>query len=59
MFRFAAHSVEIAEFFCPQILREINFAEFRNYKTAVFASLGALNCVDLVNFCLLKVKEFI
>ena len=48
MFRFAAHSVEIAEFFCPQILREINFAEFRNYKTAVFASLGALNCVDLV-----------
>ena len=40
-----------------QILREINFGEYRSSKTAVFAILGALNLVDLVNFSLQKVKN--
>ena len=33
-----------------QILREINFGEFRSSKSAIFAILGALNFVDFVNF---------
>ena len=31
-----------------QILREINFGQFRNCKTAVFAILGAQNLVNLI-----------
>ena len=42
-----------------QILREINFAESRNAKTAVFANLEAVNFVHLVNFYLQKVQKFI
>ena len=35
------------DFFVTQILREINFAEFRRCNTTVFAILGALNFVNL------------
>ena len=45
------------DFSVTQILREINFGESESYKTAgVFAILGALNFVDLVNFSFLKVQ---
>ena len=38
-------------------LREIDFEEFRRSKTAIFANLGALNLVDLVNFSFQKVPD--
>ena len=41
-----------------QILREINFAECMS-ETAVFATLGAVNFVNLVYFSLQKVQKFI
>ena len=43
------------DFSVTQILREINFGDFKSSKTAIFAILGALNFVDLVNFGLQKV----
>ena len=39
-----------------QILREINFREYRSSKTSVFAILGALNFANLINCSLQKVK---
>ena len=46
-----------------QILREINFGECRRPKTAIFAIfaiLGAMNFIDLVNFSTSKrVQKFI
>ena len=42
-----------------QILREINFGEFRSFKIAVFVILGAQNFVVLLNFSLQKVQKFI
>ena len=42
-----------------QILREINFGEFRNSKIAVFAIFGPLEFVNLVNFSLQKVHKII
>ena len=42
-----------------QILREINFGESRGSKTAVFAILGSLNFVNLLNFRLHKVQKLI
>ena len=53
-----AHSVEISRFYITEILREINFVDSRNTKTAVFANLGAVNFVHLVNFNLQKVQKF-
>ena len=47
------------DFSIIQILREINFGEFRSCKTATYAILGALKFVDLVNFSLQKVQKFI
>ena len=47
------------EFSVIQILREICFVGFRSYKTAVFASFGALNFVILVNISIWKVQQFI
>ena len=44
------------DFSVNQILRGINFGESRSSKTTVFAILGALNFVDLVNFHLQKVQ---
>ena len=49
--------------FCEQcgsfwILREINFGESKSSKTTVFAILGALNFVDLLNFSLPKSPKF-
>ena len=38
-------------FAVAQILLEINFEEFRNSKTAIFANSKALNLVDLLKFC--------
>ena len=38
-----------------EILHEINFGESRSAKTAVFAILGALDFVILVNFSLQEV----
>ena len=42
------------DFSVTQTLREINFGDSRNAKTAVFAILGAVNFVTLVNFSLSK-----
>ena len=42
-----------------EILREINFEDSRGAKSAVFAILGAVNFVHLVNFSLQKVQKFI
>ena len=47
------------DFSVIQILREINFEECRSSKTAFFAISGALNFVDLVDFSLQKVQNFI
>ena len=46
------------DFSLPQILREINFEESGSAKNAVFAILGAVNFVHLVNIRLLKVQKF-
>ena len=45
------------DFSVTQILREINFGEFRRLKSAIFAILGALNFVYLVKVCLEKCKN--
>ena len=42
-----------------QILREINFGQFRSSYTDGFAIFGALNFVNLVNFILQKAQNFI
>ena len=42
-----------------QILREINFVDSRGAKSAIFAILGAVNFVHLVNFSLQKVQKII
>ena len=47
------------DFSVTQVLREINFGEPRSIKTAIYAVLGALNFVDLVDFSLQKMKKFI
>ena len=46
---------QFQDFSIIHILREINFAESRSAKNAVFAIFGALKCVNLVNFSLQKV----
>ena len=46
-------------FSITQILREINLGESRSAKNAVFAILGALKLVDLMNFSLQKVQKCI
>ena len=45
------------DFAITQVLREINFEEFRSCKSAVFVILGALNFVHLVNFNFDKFKK--
>ena len=45
------------DFSVIQILREINFGEFRSSKFAVCAILRALNLVHLVKFSLQKVQK--
>ena len=47
------------DFSVTQVLREINFGEPRSIKTAIFAVLGALNFVDLVDFSLPKEQKFL
>ena len=47
------------DFSVTQILREINFGEFRGSKSAIFAIFGALNFVYWVNSSLQKVQKFI
>ena len=42
-----------------QILREINFGESRSSKIAIFAILGPMNFVNLVNCCLQKMQKSI
>ena len=42
-----------------QIFREINLGESQNSKTAVFAFFEVLDFVNLVNFSLQKVQDFI
>ena len=44
------------DFCITDILREINFVDSRSAKIAVFAILGAVNYVHLVNFSLQKVQ---
>ena len=46
------------DFSITQILREINFVESRSSKMLLFAILGALSFVNLENFSLQKVKNF-
>ena len=46
------------KFSITQNLREINFGDSRSAKTAVFALLGAVKFVHLVNIRLQKVQEF-
>ena len=41
-----------------QILREINFGEYRNSKTTVFAIFRGVNFDNLLNFSLAKVQNF-
>ena len=54
------HTVwKFQDFPVTQILHEINFGESRSPKTAYFSILGALNFVNLVNFSLKKVPNFI
>ena len=53
------HSVKISGFFYSQILREINFEDSRGAKTAIFAILGTVNFVNLVNFNLQKVQKLV
>ena len=52
------HKVEIVSFCTTGILREINFVDSRSAKTAVFAILGAVNFVHMVNFSLQKLQKF-
>ena len=47
------------DFSITQILREINFADFRSAKCAIFAYLETVIFVNLVNFSLQKVQKFI
>ena len=49
---------KLQDFYINQILREINFAEYRCSKSAVLAILGALNFVNLGNFSLQQVPIF-
>ena len=46
------------DFTVTWILREINFGECRNSKNTVFAILGTLIFVNLVNIILKKVQKF-
>ena len=46
------------DFSVPQILREINFEESRSSQSAIFAIVGALNFVTLVNFSLQIEQKF-
>ena len=46
------------DFSVTQILREINFIELRTCKSAVFDILGAVNVVNLADFRLQKVQNF-
>ena len=60
VFQILKFTVCVYEDFCIiQILREINFWEttwkFQNY---LFSILGALNCVNLVNFSIHKVQKY-
>ena len=41
-----------------QILSEINFVDSRSAKTAIFAILGAVNLIIMVNFSFLKMQKF-
>ena len=45
--------------YVTKILREINFVDSGSAKTAVFAILGAVNFVLLVNVSFQKVQKFI
>ena len=47
------------DFSITQILREINFGEFRSSENAVFAYFRLLIFVNLVNFSLKKVQKII
>ena len=50
---------KLQDFSVTQILREITFGESSNFKNAVFAVLGVLNFVNLVDFGFLKVQKLI
>ena len=50
---------KILDFAITEILREINFVDSRGAKTAIFAVLGAVKFVDLVNISYQKVQKFI
>ena len=51
MFTYYVYTVwRFQDFSVTQIIREINFGESRNSKTAIVAILRALNLVILINF---------
>ena len=53
-----AHKWKFQDFSVTQILREINFEEPRNSKTANFIISGAKIIVIFINFSLQKVQKF-
>ena len=53
------HRVEISGFFYhSDFLREINFGEYRSFKTVIIAIFGAMKFVDLVDYSFQKVQKF-
>ena len=57
--RYRVTAWKFHDFSVIQILREINFGESWGSKSAVFAILGALKSVNLLNFSLLKVQKLL
>ena len=47
------------DFSVTQLLREINFENLEALKKPIFAILGALKIVNLVNFSFQKVQKYI
>ena len=58
-FVFTSQFGNLKGFSVIQILREINFGEYKSSETVVFAIFGALNFVNLVNFSLQKLQKLI
>ena len=47
------------DFSVTQILREINFEEYKSSETGVFATLGAVKMINFLNVSFQKVQKFI
>ena len=51
--------MDLAQIKQTTFLREINFEESKSSKTAISAIVGALKMINLLNFSLQKVQEFL